>query len=114
MVGHLGYDISNLELRHPHPRPGWIDTVDDQSDELFGRYQALRIYASIARLTKTEFTTGEMAALTSIPSPQLSKELGRLTRLGLVRPTSRRGNYERLDDTPFWHLVDALAHDWGY
>lgn len=88
--------------------------VDERSDELFGRYQAVRVYASIARLSKAEFTTGALAQLTGVPTSQLSKELGRLSRLGLLRATSRRGDYERNDETSFWRWCDAIAQEWGY
>lgn len=87
--------------------------IDQRSDELFGRYQALRVYATIARLPKAAFTTGDLARLTGIPTPQLSKELGRLTRLDLVRSISRRGDYERQEDQSFWTWCDALAREWS-
>jgi len=87
--------------------------IDDCSDELFGRYQALRIYSAIARLPKSEFATGDLARLTDVPTPQLSKELGRLRRLGLVRGTSRRGDYERNNDGSFWTWCDTLAREWS-
>lgn len=87
--------------------------IDERSDDLFGRYQALRVYATIARLTKPAFSTGELAKLTGVPTPALSKELGRLVRLELVRSTSRRGDYERIDDQPFWNWCDAQATSWG-
>jgi hypothetical protein len=87
--------------------------VESRSDTLFGRYQALRLYAAVARLSKPEFTTGELAILTATPVPQCSKELVRLVDLGLVIRTSRRGDYERVDSSSFWPLVDALAEEWG-
>lgn len=88
--------------------------VDDRSEQLFGRYQALRVYAAIARLAKAAFTTGELAKATSIPTPQLSKELGRLCQLGVIRSTSRRGDYERVELTAFWRCCDELATEWGH
>jgi hypothetical protein len=89
-------------------------TVDDVSDVLFGRYQSLRVYATIARLVKDEFTTGQLADLTGVPGSQLSKELGRLARLELIRPTSRRGDYTRNPDSAFWGWIDAMAAEWGF
>ena len=87
--------------------------IDDRSNELFGRYQALRVYAAIARLPKAEFTTGDVARLTDVPTAQLSKELGRLCRLGLLHSVSRRGDYERNEAGSFWNWCDSLAREWG-
>ncbi len=87
--------------------------IDDRSNELFGRYQALRVYAAIARLPKAGFTTGDVARLTDVPTAQLSKELGRLCRLGLLHSVSRRGDYERNDAGSFWNWCDSLAREWG-
>lgn len=87
--------------------------IDERSDDLFGRYQAMRVYAAIARLTKPAFSTGDLAKLTGVPTPALSKELRRLTRLELVRSTSRRGDYERIGSDPFWTWCDTQAAVWG-
>ena len=87
--------------------------IDEYSDNLFGRYQALRVYTAIARLATRQFATGDLAKLTGVPTPALSKELGRLSYLELVRSTSRRGDYERIDDSPFWAWCDVQATYWG-
>lgn len=86
--------------------------IERASGVLFGRYQALKVYAAIARLPKPEFTTGQVATVTGIPPPQCSKELTRLADLSLVRATSRRGDYHR-EPSSFWALVDVLAVEWG-
>jgi hypothetical protein len=85
--------------------------ADERSHILFRRYEALRIYAAIARLTKDEFTTGEVSILTGVPTPVVSKELGRLKLVGLVTSVSRRGDYTRLP-SDFWALVDTLGTQW--
>ena len=85
--------------------------IDARSNVLFGRYEALRICAAIGRLSKPEFTTGELAVVSGIESNKCSKELGKLRQLGLVRSVSRRGDYSRTE-SPFWELVDRLATDW--
>lgn len=87
--------------------------ADELSSLLFGRHQALRVYVSIARLSKPAFTTGQLHQVSEVPSPVISKELARLVGLGLVRPTSRRGDYERTDGgETFWQLIDHLATAW--
>jgi hypothetical protein len=85
--------------------------IDARSNLLFGRYEALRICAAIARLPKPEFTTGQVAKVAGIESNKCSKELGKLRQLGLVRSTSRRGDYSR-SESAFWSLVDHLAAEW--
>ena len=89
-------------------------SIDTRSELLFGRYQALRVYATIARLPKPEFSTGDVAALSGVPVADCSKELARLVRLEVVRRRSRRGNYERDDETSFWTHMDSLADLWGF
>jgi hypothetical protein len=86
--------------------------IERMSNLLFGRYQALQLYATVARLSKPEFTTGELAALTRLPSAACSKELGRLTDLRVLRIISRRGAYERDDQSCFWRFIDELASEW--
>jgi len=85
--------------------------IDSRSQVIFGRYEALRICASIGRLSKPEFTTGELVAVTDISSTQCSKELAKLKQVELVRPLSKRGHYARTD-SGFWALVDQLATEW--
>ena len=85
--------------------------IDARSQIIFGRYEALRICAAIGRLSKPEFTTGELVTVTGISSTQCSKELAKLKHVGLVRPLSRRGRYARID-SGFWSLVDQLATEW--
>jgi hypothetical protein len=86
--------------------------IERMSNLLFGRYQALQLYATVARLSKPEFTTGELAALTRLPPAACSKELGRLTDLRMLRIVSRRGEYERDDQSCFWRFIDELASEW--
>lgn len=83
-----------------------------KSELLFGRYQALAVYAAIARLTKPEFTTGQLASIADVPPTVCSKELARLERLGVVIRRSRRGDFERRDPDVFWEVVDRLAQAW--
>jgi hypothetical protein len=83
--------------------------VDAVSGELLGRYQALRVYSTIGRLPKPAFTTGRIASLSGVSGSPLSKELGRLVRLGVVRSASRRGDYERVDLPAFWEAIELLA-----
>lgn len=85
--------------------------IDARSNALFGRYEALRIWAAIGRLPKPEFTTGQLAKVSGIDSNKCSKELSKLRQLGLVDPTSRRGDYSR-NDSAFWSLADQLAAEW--
>lgn len=82
------------------------------SDLLFGRYQALAVYRSIARLPKSEFTTGQIALAAGVSPAACSKELARLEKLGVVVRRSRRGDYERKDSAIFWVVVDQLAVAW--
>ena len=82
------------------------------SDLLFGRYQALAVYRTIARLPKAEFTTGHVAAASAVSPAACSKELTRLEKLGVVIRRSRRGDYERVDSAVFWLVVDDLASAW--
>lgn len=84
--------------------------IDDVSDQLFGRYQALRIYVAIAQLQKDEFTVGGVAALADASTSSVSREMGRLADLGAIIRVSRRGDYQRVSASPFWFAVDALAH----
>jgi hypothetical protein len=85
--------------------------IDARSRVLFGRYEALRIWAAISRLAKPEFSTGQLVKVTGIASTQCSKEVGKLERVGLVRSVSRRGDYARIDSA-YWSLVDQLAAVW--
>lgn len=85
--------------------------LEQRSAVLFGRYQALTMYAAIAGLPKPEFTTGQLAQLTAYPVSQCSKELARLVSLHVVRTTSRRGDHERLP-SPFWEAVSMLVDEW--
>lgn len=85
--------------------------IDARSHLLTGRYEALRLWAAISRMTKPEFTTGQVMALTGVSSTQCSKELSRLKHLGLITAVSRRGDYER-SESPFWALADVLASVW--
>lgn len=85
--------------------------IDARSRIVFGRYEALRICAAISRLTKPEFTTGQLVKVTGIASGQCSKEIGKLARVGLVRSVSKRGDYAR-NDSAYWPLVDQLAAEW--
>jgi DNA-binding MarR family transcriptional regulator len=84
-----------------------------KSELLFGRYQALAIYSTIARLPKPEFTTGQLAHATGYPVAACSKELARLERLGVLTRRSRRGDFERHDPNVFWEVVDKLADAWA-
>lgn len=83
--------------------------MEEISDALFGRYQALATYDTIARLAKPEFATREVATLAGIPTPAVSKELARLVGLGVIRSVSRRGEYERVDETEFWTAIELLG-----
>lgn len=83
-----------------------------KSDALFGRYQALDIYRAVANMPKPEFTTGMVAKVANLPVSACSRELARLAKLGLVRPVSRKGDYERMDSSCFWSFVDALGREW--
>jgi DNA-binding transcriptional regulator GbsR (MarR family) len=85
--------------------------VDEISEDLFGRYQALRLYMSIARLAKDEFSTGQIASITGISSPSISKELARLDRLGFIKRTSRRGDYQRITASAFWSFVSGISDE---
>jgi hypothetical protein len=85
--------------------------LEQRSNVLFGRYQALSMYVSVARLTKSEFTTGQLSRLTGYSGSQCSKELARLASLGLIRTTSRRGDYDRIV-SPFWDAMIELSDEW--
>lgn len=82
------------------------------SDLLFGRYQALAVYRTIARLPKSEFTTGQVASASDVSAAACSKELARLEKLEVVVRRSRRGDYERKDSAVFWVVMDQLATAW--
>jgi len=84
---------------------------DECSNQLFGRFDALALYLAIAALPKEAFTTGELAKITEVGSPTISKELGRLKSLGLVKSMGRRGQYERCPSC-FWALVEELVVEW--
>lgn len=88
-----------------------MDT-EKASDLLFGRHQALGVYSAIARLTKSEFTTGQIASASDVPVGVCSKELTRLETLGVVVRRSRRGDYERRDEAVFWAVMDQLRVAW--
>lgn len=88
-------------------------TLEQRSGELFARHQALRVYATIARFPKDEFTTGQVEFLSGVPKHDCSRELKRLVRLELVQSLSRRGDYRRVAGTRFWEFADALASEWG-
>ena len=47
--------------------------MDEQSNVLFGRYQALRVYAAVGAFGKPEFSSGEITA-------SLPMSLGALSR----------------------------------
>ena len=83
--------------------------IDARSKKLFGRLEALRIWAAIGRLAKPEFSTGEIVKMTGID--QCSKELGKLDQVGLVRSISHRGDYARVESA-FWSMVDQLSSEW--
>jgi hypothetical protein len=87
--------------------------LEGMSDHLFGRYQALTMYSALARLAKPEFTTGQVSVVTGLPTAVCSKELSRLTAMNLVRMVSRRGEYERNDDSCFWMVMAELASEWA-
>jgi len=87
---------------------------DERSGILFGRYQAIRIHAVIARLPKAEFTTGQVAQLLDgVKSDAVSKELSKLRAVGLVRSRSRSGDYERVEETCYWEFIEELSTEWG-
>lgn len=86
--------------------------VDARSQVLTGRFEAIRLWSAISRFTKPEFTTGQLASITGVSSTTCSKELKKLTEVGLISPISRRGNYAR-NESDFWPLVDALADAWS-
>lgn len=81
------------------------------SEGLFGRYQAISIYRAIAKAIKPEFTTGMIASTSGAPISACSRELDRLKKLGLVRQTSRKGDYERLDSTCFWTFIEEFSRE---
>ncbi len=81
--------------------------VEDFSDQLFGRYRALRIYSVIASMSD-KFTTAEVARLSDAAGPDCSKELRRLVDLGVLRTVDRRGAYER-PASQFWIAMGMLA-----
>jgi hypothetical protein len=83
----------------------------DYSGMLFGRYQALQVYSAVAGLAKDEFTTAQVTALSGADRSDVSRELGRLCRLKVVESTSRRGDYVRVAQAPFWRAVDLLIAD---
>lgn len=88
-------------------------TLDARSRLLFGRATALRVFAWIAGRRSDDFTTGEIVHETDISSPDVSRELKRLVELGLVEPTSMRGNYRRIKNPAFWKLTRQLAAQWA-
>jgi DNA-binding transcriptional regulator GbsR (MarR family) len=85
--------------------------AEERSNRLFGRYDALNIWAVVAALVKEQFTTGEVVALSGVGSSLVSKELKRLADVGLLRSVSRRGDYERLP-SGFWAVAAALFEEW--
>jgi DNA-binding transcriptional ArsR family regulator len=87
-------------------------TLEDRSNRIFGRYDALCVYAVIAGLTKEQFTTGEVVKLSDVDRSAVSKELKRLTEVGLLHAASRRGDYER-QPSAFWALAAALHSEWS-
>ncbi len=87
--------------------------LDHLSEQLFGRYQALRIYVTIARLSKDEFTTGQVVKLSGAAESAVSGELQRLCKLGSLSATSRRGTYRRENDSVIWQVAELLSSDEG-
>ena len=83
--------------------------MERTSELLLGRYQAMSVYAAVARLSKPEFTTGQISAVSGVPTSALSKELARLVKLEVIHSVSRRGDYERADVPSFWSAVELLA-----
>ena len=103
-------DVAHLEITSSK---ALVMDPDSMSNRLFGRYQALRLYSAVARFAKPEFSTGQLARLTDLPTPVCSKELSRLAAMKLLRVVSRRGLYERNDESCFWRVMDELAREWG-
>ena len=92
---------------------GFVE-AEERSSALFGRHHAIRVFAAIARLPKPDFTSGEVQMLCGAPNPAISKELKKLVRAGLLVQTSRRGNYERVDEARvFWEAMEHLGEAWG-
>ncbi len=85
--------------------------TEERSNRLFGRYDALSIWAAVAGLRKEQFTTGEIVALSGVGGSVVSKELKRLAHVGLLQVLSRRGDYERRESN-FWALAECLAEEW--
>lgn len=79
------------------------------SHDLFGRHHALFLYSTIDSLVKPEFSTGQLATLSGIASPVVSKELGRLVDLGVLERIGYRGQYRRDVESPFWDAVRSLT-----
>lgn len=88
-----------------------MDT-DARSQVLTGRFEAIRLWSAIGRFAKPEFTTGELASITEVSSTTCSKELKKLTEVGLLKAISRRGNYSR-NESDFWSLASALDDSWA-
>ena len=86
--------------------------MNEQSNTLFGRYQALRVYAAVAQLGKPEFSAGQISSMTGVAGGAVSKELAKLVLLQVIESTSRRGDYRRLDIPSFWEAVLLLAELW--
>lgn len=86
--------------------------IDARSQVLTGRFEAIRLWSAIGRFPKPEFTTGELASITDVSSTTCSKELKKLTKVGLINSTSRRGDYSR-NESGFWSFASALADEWS-
>lgn len=86
--------------------------IDARSQILTDRFEAIRLWSAIGRFTKPEFTTGELASITEVSSTTCSKELKKLTEVGLLKAISRRGNYFH-NESDFWSLAGAFADSWA-
>ena len=87
-----------------------MDT-EERSRLLFGRFEALLVYRTIAELAKSEFTTLEVHRLSGVAESAVSRELARLTQLGYLRKISRRGNYVR-QASVLWQWVHDQFVEW--
>ena len=88
-----------------------MDT-DEASRTLFGRWSALRIYRAVAETGTGDFSSGDVVAASQVPAWHVSRELGRLERLGLLTRSDRQGLFRRSDLTQFWKFSHALSEHW--